>query len=131
MDLPAPMLPYPESSFGPREARVAAAARRRDRGQHTAGLRIDLLDAILGDLPEVLAVEGRACVRGDIERARRVSTRRIEGIQLVSGRKPDVLAVERDPIHLVDTREGPIFADDFGSSLFHASILASWERPGE
>jgi hypothetical protein len=59
MDLPAPMLPHPERPFGPREPRVTAAAGRRDRGEYTAGLRIDLLDAILGDLKQVLAVEGR------------------------------------------------------------------------
>src|SRR2546430_6901007 len=52
MDLPAPMLPHPERPFGPREARVTAAARRRDRREHTAGLRVDLLDAILGDRSE-------------------------------------------------------------------------------
>jgi hypothetical protein len=45
---------------------VIAAARRRDRREHTAGYRIDPLDAILGDLKQVLAVEGRSCVRGDI-----------------------------------------------------------------
>src|SRR4029450_4557073 len=57
-DLPAPGLPPPERPFGPREPRVTAAAERRDRGEHTAGLRIDLLDAILGELKQVLTVEG-------------------------------------------------------------------------
>src|SRR5499433_1171068 len=56
MDLPVSILPHPERPLGPREPRVTAAAGRRDRGKHTAGLRIDLLDAILGELPEVLAV---------------------------------------------------------------------------
>ena len=69
MDLPVPILPDPERPFGPREPRVTAAAGRRDRGEHTAGLRIDLLDAILGELKQVLAVERRACMRGDIDRA--------------------------------------------------------------
>src|SRR5262249_17333124 len=36
MDLPVPILPYPERPFGPREPRVTAAG-RRDRGEHTAG----------------------------------------------------------------------------------------------
>ena len=94
MDLPAPILPHPERPFGPREPRVTAAAGRRDRGEHAAGLRIDLLDAILGDLKQVLAVEGRPGMRGDIDRAQRLPARGIEGIQLVSGRKPDVLAVD-------------------------------------
>ena len=91
MDLPVPILPHPERPFGPGEPRVAAAAGRRDRGEHAAGLRIDLLDAILGDLKQVLAVEGRSGMRGDIDRAQRLAARRIEGVQLVAGGKPDVL----------------------------------------
>src|SRR5262249_58156342 len=60
MDLAVSILPDPERPFGPREARVTAAARRRDRGEHTAGLRIDLLDAILGELKQVPAVQSRS-----------------------------------------------------------------------
>jgi hypothetical protein len=74
---------------------VIAAARRRDRREHTAGYRIDPLDAILGDLKQVLAVEGRSCVRGDINRAQRLPTRRIEGVQLVSGATPLVTLPSR------------------------------------
>src|SRR6266581_6924035 len=96
MDLPVPILPHPERPFGPCEPRVAAAAGRRDRGEHSAGLWVDLLDAILGELKQVLAVEGRSGMRGDIDRAQRLSARGIEGGQLVSGRKPDVLTVVRD-----------------------------------
>src|SRR6266496_4726458 len=114
MDLPAPILPHPERPFGPREARVTAAAGRRDRGEHTAGLRIDLLDSILGELKQVLAVEGRSCMPGDIDRAQRPPARRIEGVQLVSRRKPDVLTVKRNPMHVVDTRKGSKFTEDFG-----------------
>src|SRR5256885_9977969 len=125
MDLPAPMLPHPERPFGPREARVTAAARRRDRPDHTAGLRIDPLDAILGDLKQVLTVEGRSCVRGDIHRAQHLATRRIKGVQLVSGSKPDVLAVERNPMHVLDTRKGSIFTEDLGCRSFHACILVA------
>src|SRR5262245_6648728 len=121
MDLPATVLPHPERSFGPGEPRVTAAAGRRDGGEHTAGLRIDLLDAILGDLKQVPAVEGRSCVRGDIDRAQHLPARRIEGVQLVSGRKPDVLAVKRNAVHVVDTRKGSVFTDDFGCRSFHVS----------
>lgn len=72
------------------------------------------MDAILGDLKQVLAVEGRSGMRGDIDRAQHFPARRIEGIQLVSGRKPHMLSVERNAIHMVNTRKGAIFADDFG-----------------
>src|SRR5512135_1461195 len=69
MYLALPILAYPQHSFGPVESRVAAAAGRRDGGKHTAGLRIDLLDAILGDLKQMFAVEGGSGVRGDVDRA--------------------------------------------------------------
>src|SRR5206468_42065 len=72
MDLPLPILSDPERPFGPRESRVTTAARRRDRGEHAAGLRIDLLDTILGDLKQVPAVEGRSRVRDDVDRAQRL-----------------------------------------------------------
>lgn len=114
MNLPVPVLPYPERPFGPREPRVTSAAGRRDRGEHTAGLRIDLLDAILGELKQMLAVEGRSRMRGDIDRAQRLSARRIEGGQLVSGRKPNVLTVVRDASHVVGSRKGSILTDDLG-----------------
>jgi hypothetical protein len=53
-------------------------------------------------------------VPGDIHRAHPFAARRIKGIQLVSGRKPDVLTVKRNPMHLVDTRKGSILTKDFG-----------------
>ena len=53
-------------------------------------------------------------MRGDIDRAQRLPARGIEGVQLVSGGKPDVLAVVRDPMHAVDTRKGSILTDDLG-----------------
>src|SRR5262245_54966674 len=112
MDLPVPILPHPEGPFGPREPRVTAAAGRRDRGEHMAGPRIDLLDAIAGDLKQVPPVEGRSCIRGDINRAQGLTARGIEGMQLVSGGKPDVLTVIRDSVHVVDTRKRSILADD-------------------
>ncbi len=126
IDLPVPILPYPERPFGPRESRVTAAAWRRDRREHSAGLRIDLLDAILGDLKQVLSVEGRSCVRGDINRAHCLATRRIEGVQLFSRSKPDVLTVKGDSMHVADTRKRSIFAEDFSCRSFHASILVTW-----
>jgi hypothetical protein len=53
-------------------------------------------------------------MRGDIDRAQRLPARRIEGVQLVSGSKPDLLTVIRNPMHPVDTRKGPVLTDDFG-----------------
>src|SRR6187397_1474834 len=112
MDLPVPILSHPERPFGPREPGVTAAAGRWDGGEHTPGLRIDLLDAILGELKEVLAVECGSCMCADIDRAHRIPGRRIEGVQLVASSKPDALTVVCDPRHIVDTRKGSVLTDD-------------------
>jgi hypothetical protein len=61
----------------------------------------------LGELKQVPAVEGRASMRGDLDRAQCLAARRVKGVQGVSSRKPDVLPVIRDPMHVVDTRKGP------------------------
>ena len=68
MDLAVPVLSHPQRPLGPGEPGVTAAAGRGDRGEHTAARRIDLLDAILGDLKQMLAVEGRSGMRGDLDR---------------------------------------------------------------
>src|SRR5260370_299953 len=111
-DLALAMSPHPERPFGPCEPR-ATAARRRDRGEHTAGVRIDLLDAILGELKQMLAVEGRSRMRGNIDRAQYLPARGIERVDFVSGRKPDMLTVKRNPTHAVDPRKGSILTNDF------------------
>jgi hypothetical protein len=64
-------------------------------------------------------------VPGDIDRAQHLPARRIEGVQHVSGRKPDVLTVKRDPMHVVDTRKGSIFTQDFGGRSSHGFILVA------
>jgi len=53
-------------------------------------------------------------MRGDIDRAQRLSARRIEGDQLVSSSKPDVLTVIGDSMHTVGTRKGSVLTDDLG-----------------
>jgi hypothetical protein len=72
------------------------------------------LDAILGDLEQVPAVEGRPRMRRDIDRARCLAACRIEGVQLVAGRKPDLPAVIRHAMHAFDARKGSVLPDDFG-----------------
>src|SRR5881628_3207591 len=69
------------------------------------------LDAILGELKQVLAVEGRSCMPGDLDRAQRLAARGIEGDQPVSSGKPDILTVIRVPMHAVGTRKGSILTD--------------------
>jgi len=74
---------------------------------------VDLLNSIAGDLVQVPAVEGGARMRGDIERAHRFPARRVDRVQRVAGRDPDIGAVISDPSHIRDIRKGAVFADDF------------------
>ena len=81
---------------------------------HAAGARIDLLDAVLGDLIKVPAVECRSGVRGNADRAHHPAARRIERVQPVSGRKPDMPTIEGDAMDMVGVRKGSIFSNNFG-----------------
>src|SRR5262249_61437476 len=115
VDFPGAVLPDPERPLRPREPGIRAAAGRRDRGDHSAGLRIDLLDAILGDLKQIPAVECRAGMRGDVDRPHHLPAFGIERVERVSGSKPDALAVIRDPVYAVEARKRSIFANDLGA----------------
>ena len=75
---------------------------RRDRGEHASALRIDLLDAILRELIQVLSVIGGSRMGCDVDRSQHLPILRIERVQRVAGGKPDVLSVVADPVHLVD-----------------------------
>jgi hypothetical protein len=86
----------------------------RDRGQHAAGLGVDLLNSVRRELEEVPAVEGGSGMGGDFDRTHGLAVGGIEGIHLVAGGEPDVPAVERDAMHGVDAWKGTILADDFG-----------------
>ena len=70
-------------------------------------------------------------MRGDIERAHRFPARRVDRVQRVAGRDPDIGAVIADPMHMRDIRKGAVFADDCRCCSFHAVILATRQRGGE
>src|SRR5262245_22045688 len=112
MDLALPIFAHPKRALGPGKSGVAAAPGRLNRGEHAPGLGIDLLNTVLGDLEQMLTVERGARMPGHIERSQLLATLRIEGIQAVAGREPDVRAVERDAVDSFGLREGPVFADD-------------------
>src|SRR4051812_390175 len=103
MDFPVTILPHPQGSLGPRKPRVTTAARGRNRGKHMPGFEIDLLDSVLGYLKEVLAIKGCSRMRGDIDRAHRLPACGIECIQSISGRKPDLLTVIGNSVHVIGT----------------------------
>src|SRR5499433_4026941 len=72
----------------------------------------------------MLPVESGACTRSDIDRAEHLPVRRIEGVQHISGSKPDVLTVIRDSMDVIDTRKGTILTNDFGRRSTHAWMLS-------
>jgi hypothetical protein len=57
MNLPCAILADPERPFRPCKPRVAAAARRGNGGKDAPCLEINLLNAVLGKLKQVLAIE--------------------------------------------------------------------------
>src|ERR1051326_6799099 len=114
MDLARAIFAHPEAAFRPREPRITAVAGRRNRAEHTAALRVDLLDAILGDLEQMRPVERGPGVRGDIDCAHGLAARRIQCVQPVSRGKPDIPAVVRDTSHVVDARKGSVLANNLG-----------------
>src|SRR6201997_2413484 len=111
IDLPVFVLRHPETPFCPRHA-GAATGRRRDRHPHLTGFRIDLPDAVVADLIEVLAVERSARVRSDIDRARGFPTRWVERLQIIAGCNPDLFAIKGDPVHTIDTRKGSVLTNN-------------------
>src|SRR4051812_46331145 len=119
VDLAVSILPDPERALGPGEPRVMATARRRNRREHLASVRVDLLDPLFRDLVEVPAIEGGSGMRGDVDRPHRLAAGRIDRIQLVTGREPDVVAVEGDAMDLLGAFEGAVLADDLGGGSGH------------
>src|SRR5687768_5048325 len=82
----------------------------RDRREHLAAGGIDLVDARLGDLVEIPAVEGAAGVAGALERARGLAALGIERDQLRTEGRPDPAAVVGDAVDLIG--EGAVLAHD-------------------
>src|SRR5262244_3936497 len=78
----------------------------------------------------MLPVESGACTRSDIDRAEHLPVRRIEGVQLISGSKPDMLTVIRDSMDVIDTRKGTILSYDFGRRSTHAWMLSPGSGAG-
>src|SRR5205085_9763617 len=112
VDLAIAVLPHPQATLGPRKPRVAAITRRRDRCDDVAGSRIDLVDARLGDLVEVLAVERGARVAGAVERARGLAALGIERNQLRAGRGPHAVPVMADAVDALGAGERSVLAHD-------------------
>src|SRR5262249_11739153 len=124
MDLAFAMLPDPEAPFRPRHPGGATVG-CRDGSDHAAGCMIDLLDAVPGDLVQVLAIEGGSRIRRDIERTHRFPARRVDRVQCVASRDPYIGAVIADPMHMRDIWKRAVLADDRRCCSLHAVILAT------
>src|SRR5579871_6351571 len=132
MDFAAAVLPYPARAFGPgKTGIVAAPAGRRDRRHDAAGVRIDLQDAIFGDLKEVLAVRGGPGIGADRDRADYSTALGVERVQLVAAGEPHIATVKRHAMHVFDPRKGAVFAHNFGGRCLHAAALAARQRARE
>src|SRR6266404_4954433 len=124
VDLAGAILADPERPLGPGQAGVAAVGRGRNGGDDLARARIDLLDPVAGELPEVPAVEGGAGVGGDGELAHQPAANGIEGND---GHAMDV----------VDAGIGAVLSKDLrlpGLGLVcpcHDSRLPNWQRAWE
>src|SRR5690606_10687005 len=116
VDAAALVLAHPEVTVGPGQARVAAFRWRGNAVQHGAGGRVDLLDALFGDLVEMSAVEGGAGVAVAFDRARGLAGVRIDGEQARAGRGPDVATIEAHAVHGLGAVEGAVLADDLGGT---------------
>src|SRR4029434_135926 len=94
VDLAGVVLSNPEGPFGPSQARVASVSGRQDSVYDVARARIDLLDRVAGELPQVFAVEGGAGLGGDSELADQRSAHGIEGHEAFAAGAPDARGVD-------------------------------------
>lgn len=102
IDFALAVVPDPERTFGPGQARVAALAGRWDGGENRTAPGIELVNLGIGDLVDVLAIERRACMAGDAEGALGPSGRGVKAQQVLTCGKPDVLSVVGDAGDLVE-----------------------------
>src|SRR5262249_39181161 len=119
VDLALAILADEEEALRPRHAGVAAFARRWNRVHDAAGLGLDLVDALLGDLIEMRAVERGAGVGRDVDRGDGLAARRIERIHPRPSRIPNVLPIERHPRNILDARKRPILTNNLGIAGLH------------
>ena len=123
------MLADPQRPVRPGEPGIAAASGRGDAGKDSAGLRVDLQDPVLGDLVQIAAVEGGSRMRGDLDGADDLTAGRVQRVQPVAGREPDLAAVEGDAMNLFRAWKGPVFPQDFSVGVFHRSRLCKYHIP--
>src|SRR5262249_35650676 len=111
----------PERALGPGKPGVTAAGGRRDGMEHGAGLGIDLVDLALGDLEQMPAVEGGSRLGSDVDGARDLGARGVDGVDPVARSEPDLAPIIGDAADALDAFKGSVLPDDFGHCAFHVS----------
>jgi hypothetical protein len=124
------VLAHPQAALGPGQAGVTPMPGRRDRRHHPACRRVDLVDARLGDLVQVGAVEGRAGVGRLIDRPRELPAGRVDRDQLRTSCRPDLAAVVRHAADAVDTGERAVLAHDLGGAHGGGRLCSRREGAG-
>ncbi|MNF72070.1 hypothetical protein D3C84_540360 [compost metagenome] len=134
------ILPHPQRAFGPGQSRIAATTGGGNGRKDMSGPGIDFVDAVFGDLEQVLAIKGSAGMGGNVNRAQHLAAVRVQRIDFAIAGKPDLLAIPRDAAHMIDFGKRAVFTNDFSSCVFHpgipqqgvvASILATGQRNRE
>ncbi|MOA34915.1 hypothetical protein D3C78_1563290 [compost metagenome] len=80
------------------------------------------MDAVFGDLEQVLPVKRGAGMGSDIDRAQHLAAFRVQGVDFAVACEPDLFAVPGDAAHVVDIGKRAIFTNDFSSCVFHPGI---------
>ena len=123
MNCACPILSDPKRPPAQARPEIGATSGRRIVLSTHPVFRINLLDAGLRDLIEVLAVERGSRMGGDIDCAHGFSARWIEGVEPVARGEPHMLTIERDPMRLVCVWEGAVVTNNFSGCSFHLCIL--------
>ena len=72
------------------------------------------MDAVLGDLIQVLPVKCRTGVSRHVDRANMLARFRVDGHQFVARGEPHLLTVVGNSVHAIAPRERAEFTDDIG-----------------
>ncbi|MNP61255.1 hypothetical protein D3C76_1564200 [compost metagenome] len=87
------------------------------------------MDAVVGDLEQMLAIERGAGMGSDIDRVQQLAAFRVQGVDFAVAGEPDLFAVPGDAAHMIDLGKRAIFTNDFSSCVFHLAILnGGWWR---
>src|SRR5262245_25823861 len=115
VNLAGAVFTHPKRPLGPGQARIAALRRRRDGGDNLARAWINFLNPVVGELPQVLAIEGSAGFGRDRKFADQRAALGIERHDALAPGEPDLRAIEGHAVDVVQAGKWAEFADDLRS----------------